>query len=68
MRYLIEAPLLVRKLAKWLLLLMKFDVEYLTKKTVKGIAVAKFLALNPTSDDQEIDLELLYDLTAAIEV
>ena len=35
---------------------------------VKGRVVPKFLALNPTSDDQEIELEFSDDLTAAIEV
>ena len=50
------------------MLLTEFDVEYLTMKTVKGRAVAEFLVLNPTSDDQEIELEFPNDLTAAIEV
>ena len=40
MRYLFEATSLVGKLAKWLVLLTKFDVEYLTKKTIKGRVVA----------------------------
>ena len=30
--------------------------------------MAKFLALNPTSDDQEIELEFLDDLATTIEV
>ena len=66
MRHLFEALSLVVKLAKLLELLTEFDVEYLTKKMVKGKAVAKFLALNPTSDDQEIELEFPDDLTIAI--
>ena len=68
MRYLFEAPSLVEKLVKWLVLLIEFDVEYLTKKTVKGRVVVEFLTLNPTSDDQKIELKFLDDLTAAIEV
>ena len=68
MRNLIEAPSLVGKLAKWLILLIEFDIEYLTKKTVKGKAVVELLALNPTSDDQEIKLEFPDDLTATIKV
>ena len=54
MRHLFEAPLLVGKLAKWLIFQTGFDVEYLTKKMVKGRAMTKFLALNPTLDDQDI--------------
>ena len=44
MKHLYEAPSLVGKLAKWL------DVQYLTKKTIKGRAVVEFLALNPIPD------------------
>ena len=67
-KYLFEAPLLIGKLAKWLILLTKFDVEYLMKKTIKGKVVKKFLALNPTSDNGEIELEFSDDLTSAIKV
>ena len=50
------------------MLLIKFDVEYLIKKTVKGRAVAEFLALNPTSDNQEVKLEFPNDLATIIKV
>ena len=63
-----EAPSLVGKLAKWLILLIEFDIEYLTKKTVKGKAVVELLELNPTLDDQETELEFPNDLAATIEV
>ena len=36
MKHIYEAPSLVRKLAKWLILLKEFDVQYLTKTTIKG--------------------------------
>ena len=68
MKYLYEAPSLVGKLAKWLVLLTEFDVQYLTKKTIKGRAVAEFLALNPISDSEEIQLDFPDDLSMAIEV
>ena len=67
-KHLFEAPSLIGKLAKWLILLMKFDVQYLTKKMVKGRALAEFLALNSTSDDQEIKLEFSDDFAVSIEV
>ena len=38
--YLYEAPVLIGKLAKWLVLLTEFDIQYLTKKTIKGRTVA----------------------------
>ena len=58
----------MEKLAKWLVLLIEFDVQYLTKKTVKGRAIGEFLALNLISDSEEIQLDFLDDLNIAIEV
>ena len=68
MKHLYEALSLVGKLAKWLILLTEFDVQYLTKKTIKGRAVAKFLALNSILDSKEIQLDFPDDLNTAIEV
>ena len=68
MKHLCEAPSLVGKLAKWLVLLTKFDVQYLTKKTIKGRVVAEFLALNPISYSEEVQLDFPDDLNTAIEV
>ena len=36
MKYLYEAPSLVGRLAKWLVLLIEFNVQYLAKKSIKG--------------------------------
>ena len=68
MKYLYEAPSLVGKLAKWLILLTQFDVQYLTKKTIKGRAVAEFLALNPIPNSKEIQLDFPNNLSMVIEV
>ena len=56
-KHLYEAPSLVGKHTKWLVLLTEFDVQYLTKKTIKGKAIAEFLALNPILDSKKIQLE-----------
>ncbi|XP_048232890.1 uncharacterized protein LOC125370640 [Ricinus communis] len=37
LKKLFEAPSLTEKLARWLVLLTKFDIEYITKKVVKGV-------------------------------
>ena len=68
MKHLYEAHSPVKKLAKWLILLIEFDVQYLTKKIVKGRAVAEFLARNPILDSEEIQLDFLDDLNMTIEV
>ena len=56
------------KLAKWLILLTEFDVQYLTKKMIKGRAVTEFLALNPIPYLEEVQLDFLDDLNITIEV
>ena len=43
MRHMFEVHSLVRKLAKWLVLLIEIDVEYMTKKIVEGRVVTEFL-------------------------
>ena len=44
LRYLQQTPSLTGKLARWLVLLTEFDIDYVAKKVVKGRAVADFLA------------------------
>ena len=44
LKYLQQTPSLTGKLARWLILLTEFDIEYLPRKVVKGRAVAEFLA------------------------
>ena len=68
MKYLYEAPSLVGKLAKWLILLTEFDVQYLTKKMIKRRAVTEFLALNPIPNSKEVQLDFPDDLNTTIEV
>ena len=68
MKHLYKGPSLVGKLTKWIVLLTKFDMQYLTKNTIKGRAVAEFLALNPIPDSKEVQLDFPYDLNTAIEV
>ena len=45
-KHLYEALSLVKKLTKWLILLIEINVQYLTKNTIKGRAFTYFLALN----------------------
>ena len=59
-KYLFEKPVLTGRLARWLLLLSKFDLKYMTRKSVKGRAVAKFLADQPV-EGEEADEYLFLD-------
>ena len=57
LRYLQQTPSLTGKLARWLVLLTEFDIDYVAKKVVKGRAVVDFLAQSPVDDRQEWELE-----------
>ncbi|XP_057992397.1 uncharacterized protein LOC131173843 [Hevea brasiliensis] len=55
LKYLFEVPMLVGKLAKWLVLLSEFDIVYETRKTIKGHVVAEFLSKNPVNEGEEVE-------------
>src|SRR3989441_6710890 len=56
MQYLYKTPTLAGKLSRWLILLSEFDIEFVTKKAVKGRVVADFLAENPVEEAGEWEL------------
>ena len=53
--YLFEKPALTGRFAHWLLLHSKFDLKYATHKSVKGRAVAEFLADHPVEGDEAVE-------------
>ena len=55
LRYLFDRPILTGRLMRWLVLLIEFDIQYVTQKSVKGSVVADHLASLPISDDRQID-------------
>ena len=55
LRYLSDRPVLFGRLMRWLVLLTKFDIQYVTQKSVKRSIVANHLASLPVSDDRPID-------------
>lgn len=52
LKYLFEKPVLLGRLARWHLLLVEFDITYVTQKSVKGQAIADHLAENPVEGFQ----------------
>ena len=54
LRHLFDRPVLTDRLTRWLVLLTKFDIQYVTQKLVKGNIVANHLASLPLSDDRPI--------------
>ena len=55
-------------MARWLVLLAEFDIDYVARKIVKGRAVADFLAQSPLTDEEEWELEFPDEYLGAIEV
>ena len=56
------------KLARWLVLLTEFDIDYVARKVIKAIAVADFLAQNPIDNEQEWELEFPNEHLGLIEI
>ncbi|KAK9029881.1 hypothetical protein V6N11_031323 [Hibiscus sabdariffa] len=52
LKYMMEAPALSGRLARWQMLLSEFDILYVSRKAVKGSAIADFIA-SRASDDYE---------------
>ncbi|XP_043717815.1 uncharacterized protein LOC122665735 [Telopea speciosissima] len=50
-KYLFEKPAVTERMARWLLLLLEFDIAYVNQKSVKGQAIFDHLATFPTGVD-----------------
>jgi hypothetical protein len=50
--------LLTRRLGKWALLIMEFDITFVPQKSVKGQALAEFLEAHPMPDDSPLIADL----------
>ena len=55
LRYLFNRPVLIGRLMRWLVLLIEFDIQYVTQKSVKGSIIPDHLASLPIFDDKPID-------------
>ena len=66
LRYLFDRPALIGRLMKWLVLLMEFDIHYVTQKSIRGSIVADHLASLPVSDDRAIDDDFPDEEIAAV--
>ena len=66
LRYLFDRPALIGRLMRWLVLLMEFDIHYVTQKSIRGSIVADHLASLPVSDDRAIDDDFLDEEIAVV--
>ncbi|XP_022632809.1 uncharacterized protein LOC106780655 [Vigna radiata var. radiata] len=56
-KYIFEKPALTGRIAQWQMLLSEYDMVYVTQKSVKGSALAEYLAQQPISDYQPMQSE-----------
>ncbi|KAK9017849.1 hypothetical protein V6N11_000850 [Hibiscus sabdariffa] len=55
LKYMMEAPALSGRLARWQMLLSEFDILHVSRKAVKGSAIADFLASRAADDYEPLD-------------
>ena len=51
LKYILEQPFLSGRIAKWQVLLMQYDLEYVSQQSIKGQAIADQLADFPLAED-----------------
>ncbi|XP_017416451.2 uncharacterized protein LOC108327238 [Vigna angularis] len=56
-KYIFEKPALTGRIARWQMLLSKYDIVYVTQKSVKGSALAEYMAHQPLCDYQPMQPE-----------
>lgn len=59
LKYLLGKAALMGRLAKWMMILSKFDIEYVERKAIKGQAIVDQLADFPIRDKAPIQVEFL---------
>ena len=55
LRYFFDRPALTGRLMRWLVLLIEFDIQYVSLKSIKESIVTDHLALLPTSEERPVD-------------
>ena len=59
LKYLLSKAALTGRLAKWVMVLSEFDIEYVDCKSIKGQVIVDQLADAPLSDSYPIHAETL---------
>ena len=59
LKYMLSRTVLTGHLAKWVMLLSEFDIQYIDRKSIKGQAIADHLADAPLVADHPLVMEFL---------
>lgn len=57
LKYLLRKVVLTRNLAKWIMILLEFDIQYIECKAIKGQAIVDQLADFPTEDIMSMQID-----------
>ena len=60
-KYLCEAPALLGRLARWQVLLSKYDIVYVSQKAIKGSVITNFLASQAVDDYEPLNFDFPYE-------
>ena len=55
LRYLFDRPILTSRLMKWLILLTKFNIQYVSQKSIKGSIIADYLTSLSIFEGKPVD-------------
>ena len=66
LRYLFDIPVLKSRFMRWLVLLTKFDIQYVTQNSIRGSVLADHLASIPITDSRVIDDDFLDKETVGV--
>ena len=68
-KFIFEKPSLSGRIARWQVLLSKFDILYVSQKAIKGSAIADFLAERANEEYEPMSFEFLdEDLMAILQI
>ena len=67
LKYMLSRIVLTGRLAKWVMLLSEFDIQYINRKAIKGQAIADHLADAPLVVDHPLIMEFLDEHLCLIE-
>ena len=57
-KYIFEKPALSGRIVRWQMILTEYDVQYTTKKVIKGSVLADHLAHQAVGDYQSLKFEI----------
>ena len=58
-KYIFEKPSLLKRIARWQVLLFEYDIQYMSQKEIKRSAIAKFFADQALEDYRPIEFDFL---------